>query len=292
MQEMVAKDCFVIAPIGEPESDERKRSDQILSYVIEPAVQRLGYKPIRADNISEPGIITTQIIQHIIDDPLVVADLSGRNPNVFYELALRHALRRPYVQLIQRGERIPFDVAAIRTIEVDHRDLDSVAAAKVEIERQVRSMQGSSEVDSPISMAVDLELLRQSGNPEQRQLADVLAAIGELRSGLSLVEKKLSDPAQIIPSGYLRDILLHDLRFILPDVAHVGRRSPIAMDLILDLLSNAHTLNQIVDRPNLGEMDVQRLKNTAARLLNLCEMLGNEMELSWRPPRDPRSKRP
>lgn len=118
--------CFVIAPVGEPDSDVRKRSDQILKHVIQPAVKGLGFDAVRADQISEPGIITTQVIQHIIDDPLVVADLSGRNPNVFYELAIRHALRKPYVQLIQRGERIPFDVAAIRTIEVDHRDLDSV----------------------------------------------------------------------------------------------------------------------------------------------------------------------
>lgn len=94
-----SKICFVVAPIGEPDSDARKRSDQVLRHIICPAVQPLGYEPVRADQISEPGIITTQIIQHIIDDPLVVADLSGWNPNVFYELALRHALRKPYVQL-------------------------------------------------------------------------------------------------------------------------------------------------------------------------------------------------
>ena len=56
------KTCFVIAPIGEPESNIRKRSDQVLKYIIRPAVESCGYKVVRADEIPEPGIITNQII--------------------------------------------------------------------------------------------------------------------------------------------------------------------------------------------------------------------------------------
>ena len=78
------KMCFVIAPIGEPDSDTRKRSDQILRHIVRPAVESKGYTAVRADEISEPGIITSQVIQHVVDDPLVVADLTERNPNVFY----------------------------------------------------------------------------------------------------------------------------------------------------------------------------------------------------------------
>ena len=70
-----------------------------VKYVIVPAVEACQYQAIRADQISEPGMITSQVIQHIVDDPPVVADLSGRNPNVFYELAIRHILRKPLVQL-------------------------------------------------------------------------------------------------------------------------------------------------------------------------------------------------
>jgi hypothetical protein len=203
------KICFVIAPIGDPDSDTRKRSDQILKHVVKPAAKHCGYDAIRADEIAEPGIITTQVIQHIIDDPMVVADLTGRNPNVFYELAVRHALRRPYVQLIQRGERIPFDVAGVRTIEVDNRDLDSVEAAKVDIIRQMTLMQAAHAlVDSPISVAVDLEKLKRSDNPEERHLADVLAAISDLRSGLLSVEQRLLDPTTLLPPTYLRSALL------------------------------------------------------------------------------------
>src|ERR1043165_4065514 len=77
------KICFVIAPIGVPDSDTRKRSDQVLKHVIRPAAISCGYKAIRADQIDKPGLITSQVIQHIVTDALVVADLTERNPNVF-----------------------------------------------------------------------------------------------------------------------------------------------------------------------------------------------------------------
>jgi len=59
---MTAKTCFVIAPIGEPDSETRKRSDQVLKHIISPAIKERGYAATRADEISEPGIITTQVI--------------------------------------------------------------------------------------------------------------------------------------------------------------------------------------------------------------------------------------
>lgn len=182
------KTCFVIAPIGEPDTEIRRRSDQILQYIIRPAVESLGYTAVRADEIDEPGIITSQVIQHVSEAPLVVADLTGHNPNVFYELAIRHAIRKPYVQIIQKGESIPFDVAAARTIFVDHRDLDMVDAAKNQIIEQTRNLESnSSSPESPISVAVDLQSLRQSEDPEQRSLADVLSTLSEIQGRLTNV---------------------------------------------------------------------------------------------------------
>lgn len=189
------KHCFVIAPIGDPDSDTRKRSDQVLKHIIRPAVEACGYAAQRADEIDKPGIITSQVIQRVVNDPLVVADLTERNPNVFYELAIRHAIRKPLVQLIKKGERIPFDVAGTRTIQVDHQDLDSVEAAKNEIIQQVKSVEhDSSNLETPISVSLDLQFLRQSDKPEERSLADLLAAVSELRSGMAKVEARLGTP--------------------------------------------------------------------------------------------------
>ena len=135
------KICFVISPIGEEGSATRTRSDHILKHIITEPITQLGYEVIRADKISEPGIITTQIIEYIVDAELVIADLTDHNPNVFYELAIRHAMRKPLVQMIRKGDVIPFDVAATRVIQFDLQNLDSVAAAKEKIASQVKSIE-------------------------------------------------------------------------------------------------------------------------------------------------------
>jgi hypothetical protein len=80
--------CFYITPIGDEGSEARKHSDLFLGSLVEPALSTLALKVVRADNIAEPGIITRQVIEHLLRSRLVIADLSFHNPNVFYELAL------------------------------------------------------------------------------------------------------------------------------------------------------------------------------------------------------------
>lgn len=190
--EDISNTCFIIGPIGDPGTDIRKRSDQLFRHVLEPAANECGYKAIRADHISDPGIITIQVIQHILDAPIVIADLTGGNPNVFYELAIRHLIRKPYVQIIHAGERIPFDVAGLRTIEVDHRDLDIADIAKKEIIKQIKFTQKDGyEVASPISITLDY-VLRRSESVEKKQLEDIIASVNELKSDVSLLKNEKS----------------------------------------------------------------------------------------------------
>lgn len=176
------KSCLVIAPIGDPGTDIRRRSDDVLELVIRPALEPLGYAPQRADEISEPGNITSQVIQRLIDDPLVIADLTGRNPNVFYELAVRHATKQPLIQLIQRGESIPFDVAVMRTISVDlsARGAQEAIAAITEQAKAIDA-KGGVEWNNPISGAIDFQALNQSKRPEDRSIATILEGIKEIR---------------------------------------------------------------------------------------------------------------
>ena len=202
------KTCFVISPIGEEGSDTRKRSDQVLKHVIAPAAEFCGYEAIRADMMDDPGMITSQIIQSIIDSPLVIADLTESNPNVFYELAIRHAIRKPLVQLIQKGDKIPFDVAGMRTIQVDHKDLDSVDEAKKDIEKQIKSVESKStdDIDSPITVSIELQALRQSDNPEQRSMAEFVSVVGELRSDIAEINHRFSDPRNLLPPEFISEL--------------------------------------------------------------------------------------
>lgn len=202
------KTCFVIAPIGAEGSEIRVRSDQVLKHIIGPSVRDCGYEPIRADQISEPGLITSQVIQHVVEDPLVIADLTGRNPNVFYELALRHALKKAVVQIIHATETIPFDVAASRTVHVDHRDLDSVARAKEEICRQIRAVEKNpSDVDTPISVAVELQSLRRSDNPLEKSYAEIITMLTEIRTGMGDMRDGVRGRAALHP-GVVEDLMM------------------------------------------------------------------------------------
>ena len=131
--------CFVISPIGSSESPTRERADHVFEYVIQEALEEFDYTPRRADHIAEPGIITNDVIEYIVESPLVIADLTNSNANVFYELAIRHAYEKPTIQIIEEGENIPFDLAATRTIAFDHSDVESVSNAKEEIISQINN---------------------------------------------------------------------------------------------------------------------------------------------------------
>ena len=211
---MTKKPCFVISPIGEEGSETRKRADQILNHIIAPVADKCGFEAIRADKISEPGMITSQAIQHIIDDPLVIADLTGMNPNVFYELALRHAIRRPLVQIIQKGEKIPFDVADMRTISIDHRDLDGAAEAKLAIEKQILAIKDKlpEDIGTPISSALNLQSLKQSSNIEERSIAELITVVSDLRQDLQAIKYQMGQSNHRIDPELVRTIVKEAMR--------------------------------------------------------------------------------
>lgn len=155
-QDDLSNVCFIVSPIGDEDSIQRKHADLILSAFIEPALEVLGMVAVRADRISKPGLITGQVIDHIVRSRLVIADLSFGNPNVYYELALRHAIRKPIVQLIRRGDPLPFDVGQFRTVEIDMTDIFTLVPQidlhRQEITRQARAaMSDGSEAESPLS---------------------------------------------------------------------------------------------------------------------------------------------
>lgn len=150
------KVCFYISPIGNEDSEHRRHADLFLGSIVEPALEEFGLKVIRADKIGRPGMITAQIIEYILKAKLVVADLSFHNPNVFYELALRHICRLPTVQIIRTVDPIPFDLDQFRTVQIDTTDIYSLVpnlqTYKAEIATQVRTaLLNADSVDNPVS---------------------------------------------------------------------------------------------------------------------------------------------
>jgi hypothetical protein len=108
-----------IAPIGAPNSSERRSLDGLMATVLEPTLEKFGLVPVVAHLLSDSGSITQQIIQHLLKDDLVIALLSGLNPNVMYELAVRHAAGKPLICLVENPATLPFDIKDERTIFFD-----------------------------------------------------------------------------------------------------------------------------------------------------------------------------
>ncbi len=118
MVEAKEKICFVISPIGKEKSETRERANNAFEGIIVPAIKPLHYKPLRADQMKSPGRITDQVLENITEAPMVIADLTDFNANVFYELSLRHVSEKPIVHIIHEDQidKIPFDVQAIRIV--------------------------------------------------------------------------------------------------------------------------------------------------------------------------------
>jgi hypothetical protein len=108
--------CFVMMPFVEPIGGYYKA-------IYEPAISKAGLKPVRADDeIFATGKIIDQIWAGITAAKVLVAELTGRNPNVFYELGLAHAFSKPVVLISSNQEDVPFDLQHIRVIYYDMRD--------------------------------------------------------------------------------------------------------------------------------------------------------------------------
>lgn len=115
--------CFVIGPIGSrlaplgTDSRTTYESSIVLwEEVLEPACSAVGLVPVRSDRIAQAGEIPDQIFGLLRDADVVIADVTGGNPNVMYELGLRHTRNKATIQLGE-NDRLPFDVSTIRTIQ-------------------------------------------------------------------------------------------------------------------------------------------------------------------------------
>ena len=134
------KKCFIVCPIGTENSDTRKRSDLLFKYVISPVCKESNFEPIRIDKENTNGLLTDEILQHLKNDELVIADLTEGNPNAFYEIGYRAALGKPAIHLIEKDSKIPFDVSTIRSYSYDLTDLDSVDEVKKRIIQTIGSL--------------------------------------------------------------------------------------------------------------------------------------------------------
>ena len=117
---MFAPFCFILMPFGKKQDKSGLwiDFDSVYYDLIYPAIEEAGLKPIRADEEKVGGIIHKPMFERLILCEYAVVDLTTANPNVFYELGVRHAVR-PYSTVLLYAEntiQLPFDIAPLRAI--------------------------------------------------------------------------------------------------------------------------------------------------------------------------------
>jgi hypothetical protein len=121
--------CFIVMPFGRTPAEIRWFRGWY-DVVIKPAVITAGYDPKLSSAEEQPSAINDDIRSHLAFDPMVIVDLGGAtvdadpNPNVMYELGIRHALGLPLVMMAWKGQRLPFDVGNQRMIMESRELLD------------------------------------------------------------------------------------------------------------------------------------------------------------------------
>ncbi len=182
--------CFIITPIGNENSSVRKKTDGLISNVIKPVCDGLGLKAVPAHEIDKPGSITRQVIQHIMNSKMVIANLTGLNPNVMYELAIRHAAKLPVVCLAEDGTTLPFDITTERTIFYTD---DMYGAVKLipELKSKMESALRDDNIDNPIYRSIKESQIIQNITASNDKNAN--EALAYIIKRLDNFDRKLSD---------------------------------------------------------------------------------------------------
>lgn len=186
------KSCFVVMPIGESESAEH-RHFRVLYEEIAPVLRQRGYDVKRVDDIHRGGAITKDIVLSLGQSDLVIADLTNVNPNVMYELGVRHALRGKGTILVfdkdkSKVQKVPFDVNSYRYIEYLGK-LEGIGTFKRKLDECISQLESSHIADfkdSPVHdwfptlpVNVILEASKSSSAPLRRTIKQLQTRVSQ-----------------------------------------------------------------------------------------------------------------
>lgn len=211
--------CFVIMPFG-------GWGDDYYETIYCVAIKAVGLEPHRADDLFRPSTIVNDIWAYTQKARLLIADLSGRNPNVFYELGLAHALAKPVILVAESMEEIPFDLRALRVITYDKHHPDWGRILREKVEASLKEI-----LISPLD-AVLPAFLEVKGKESKTQVTPHEKELLEIKQELDLLKREVRsgphpiDRIESIGPEEARNRIRH----------YLGRGMPI--ELVVDRISN------------------------------------------------------
>jgi hypothetical protein len=191
--------CFVIMPFGNPKvnPEHARRLDLIYSQWIKPTVESVKdpSKPDerivchRADKAMRPEEIITHVIEHLMTSDIVIADLSGKNANVFYELGVRHVINNNTILIAEDLDDIPFDLRGLRAIAYKYEP-EGMLNLKRSLEQSIQEIfKDPNRIDNPVRRFIynsEIDgLLKQPTPPGYDVLKDLIAELASLKGEFS-----------------------------------------------------------------------------------------------------------
>jgi len=171
--------CFTIMPFGE-------WFDDYYEELYCPAIRAAGLDPKRADDLYRPSTIINDIWSYTQSAKLILADLTGKNPNVFYELGLAHALAKPAILITDSITDVPFDLRSLRVIVYDKNQPDWGDALQESITKSIKEI-----VDSPLESVLPTFLsVKPGAKPKEVSAKD--KTILEMKRDIDLLRMELN----------------------------------------------------------------------------------------------------
>lgn len=201
--------CFVIMPFG-------GWLDSYYLSIYRPAIEAAGLDPHRADDLFRPSTIVNDIWSYTKRAKVLLADLTGKNPNVFYELGLAHALAKPVILIAESMDDIPFDLRALRIILYDKNAHDWGQLLGQKIESSLREV-----LNSPVEAVLPAFLEVREGNKasisqEQKDLIEIKQEMDLLRRSVAIREASYLESQRRGGPEYARELIARYVRREMP----------------------------------------------------------------------------
>jgi CheY-like chemotaxis protein len=260
--------CFVVMPIGSGEmyNEYLSRYENIIKPAIEglKISSRQVYKSVRADFESQTGSITRTILDYLYNSEVVIADLSDLNPNVFYELGVRHSLRNKTILIAAKGTKPPFDVGDLRIIFYENK-IGGEKKVVPELQSVLRKFaEGEEQIDSPVFHAIPKLLYRMADDSLEVQNK-------ELRAILSFLEE--------FREAQFSNLLKTDLDEIV-DLFSTRENSVVSKNQNTFLGTQLNN-QEIVGGSSMGYLKCSKMTNTILRFAGLTSKQFEETSLDY-----------
>ncbi len=189
-------ECFVIMPISDSDGRDKGHFQRVFDCVHAPAIRAAGFDPTRADHVKETNLIHLDILRRLLEAPMVLCDLSDRNPNVLFELGLRQAFDKPVVLVQEAGTERIFDISGLRAIDYDSNlRVDLVQNAQSKIEAALKatysaddSKEGANSIVRLLAISESAEQKLKDAKVDDPLLQRILIELNEMRRSLDSIQ--------------------------------------------------------------------------------------------------------